>query len=87
MTLVIDLQPDIERRLLARAQAKGVSLADFAQEVLARELLPVDRQQQTGTRTGREFPRSNPLGVECHPDFPLPKAAFRIFWLYDVTGR
>ena len=42
MTLTIDLQPDIERGLLARAQAKGVSLADFAQEVLAREAQPVE---------------------------------------------
>ena len=53
MTLVIDLQPDIERRLLACAQAKGVSLADFAQELLARELLPVE--QQAANRTGRDL--------------------------------
>ena len=38
MTLMIDLQPDIERGLMVQAQAKGVSLADFAQEVLAREV-------------------------------------------------
>ena len=37
MTIPIDLQPEIERGLLARAQAKGVSLTDFAQEILARE--------------------------------------------------
>ncbi len=37
MTITLDLQPDIERGLLAQAQAKGVSLAAFAQEVLARE--------------------------------------------------
>ena len=37
MTLVIDLQPDVERGLIARAQAKGVSLSDFAREVLSRE--------------------------------------------------
>jgi len=36
MSLTIDLQPDIERGLLAKAQAQGVSLADFAQQVLAR---------------------------------------------------
>ncbi len=42
MTLIIDLQPDIERGLLARAQARGVSLADFAQEILAREAKPLD---------------------------------------------
>jgi hypothetical protein len=37
MTITLDLQPEIERGLLAQAQAKGVSLAAFAQEVLARE--------------------------------------------------
>lgn len=52
MTLTIDLQPDVEHGLLARAKAKGVSLADFAQEVLAREALPVQAQE---TRTGREL--------------------------------
>lgn len=40
MTLTIDLQPDVERGLSARAQARGVSLADFAQEILAREVMP-----------------------------------------------
>ena len=49
MTLTIDLQPDIERGLLARAQAKGVSLADFAQEVLTREALPLEHKKVTGT--------------------------------------
>jgi len=37
MTITLDLQPEIERGLLAQAQPKGVSLADYAQEVLARE--------------------------------------------------
>jgi len=37
MPITIDLQPEIERCLLARAQAQGVSLADFAHEVLTRE--------------------------------------------------
>jgi hypothetical protein len=36
MTLTLNLQPEIERGLLAQAQAKGVSLTDFAEEVLAR---------------------------------------------------
>lgn len=40
MTLVIDLQPDIERGLMARAQAKGVSLSVYAQEILSREASP-----------------------------------------------
>lgn len=42
MTLVIELQPDIERGLMARAKAKGVSLSDYAQEVLSREASPLD---------------------------------------------
>jgi len=42
VTFTIDSQPDIERGLLVRAQARGVSLVDFAQEVLAREVLPVE---------------------------------------------
>ena len=35
MTLTLNLQPEIERGLLAQAQAKGVSLTDYAQELLA----------------------------------------------------
>jgi hypothetical protein len=42
MTLTIELQPDVERSLQARAQAKGVTLADFAQELLAREAEPLE---------------------------------------------
>jgi hypothetical protein len=40
MTLTIELQPEIERSLLARASAKGLSLTAFAQEVLTREAWP-----------------------------------------------
>jgi hypothetical protein len=46
MTLVIDLQPEIERGLMARAQAKGVSLSDYAQEILCREASPQETPQQ-----------------------------------------
>jgi hypothetical protein len=38
MSIILDLEPEIERGLLARAAAKGVSLADYAQEILAREV-------------------------------------------------
>ena len=37
MTLTLELQAEIESSLLAQAQAKGVSLTDYAQEILARE--------------------------------------------------
>lgn len=37
MTLTIDLEPQIERSLSARAEAKGVSLSDYVGEIVARE--------------------------------------------------
>ena len=37
MVITIDLQPEIERGLLAQAQAKGVSLTDYVQEIVVRE--------------------------------------------------
>ena len=37
MTITISLQPEIERGLLAQAQAKGISLTDYVQEIVARE--------------------------------------------------
>jgi hypothetical protein len=50
MTITLDLQPEIERGLLAQAQAKGVSLADLAHEILAREarVAVVPALQRTG---------------------------------------
>jgi hypothetical protein len=37
LIITIDLPPEVERNLLARPTAKGVSLTDFAHEILARE--------------------------------------------------
>ena len=37
MTITIDLQPEIERNLLAQAHARGVSLNDYVQEIVTRE--------------------------------------------------
>ena len=50
MPLTLDLQPEIERSLLAQAQAKGVSLTAYAQEALAREakIAAVPPRRRTG---------------------------------------
>lgn len=48
MSITIDLEPEIERGLQAQAQAKGVSLEDYAQEILAREAKASDRRRRTG---------------------------------------
>jgi hypothetical protein len=38
MTITLELPPEIERGLSALAEAKGVTVADYAQQVLAREV-------------------------------------------------
>ena len=45
MSIILELKPEIERGLLARAQARGVSLQDFAQEILTREAEPTPTPQ------------------------------------------
>lgn len=52
MTLKIDLKPEVERGLLERAEARGISLAAFAQEILTREAMPAESR---GLRTGQEL--------------------------------
>jgi len=37
MTITLDLQPEVEKDLLTQARARGVSLADFVKEIVARE--------------------------------------------------
>jgi hypothetical protein len=37
MTITLDLQPDIERGLLAQAQLRGVSLQEYVQQIVTRE--------------------------------------------------
>jgi hypothetical protein len=35
VTITIDLQPEIQRGLLAQAEARGISLADYVQEIVS----------------------------------------------------
>lgn len=37
MTVTLTLEPEIEKNLLARAQAQGVSLDEYLQELVAKE--------------------------------------------------
>ena len=37
MTITLEIQPEIERGLLARAQARGISMTAFVEEIVARE--------------------------------------------------
>jgi hypothetical protein len=38
MSITLELQPEIEKGLRAQAQAKGVSLTDYVQEIVTREV-------------------------------------------------
>jgi hypothetical protein len=47
MNVTLSLDPEIEKGLLARAQARGVSLDEYIQELIAREAaLPVVMHKQ-----------------------------------------
>jgi hypothetical protein len=37
MSITLDLQPEIEQGLLSQARARGVSLADYVQQIVERE--------------------------------------------------
>jgi len=37
MTVTLNLDPEVEKGLMARAQARGVSLDDYIQELVAKE--------------------------------------------------
>ena len=53
MSITLDLQPEIEQGLLAQARAKGVSLTDYVQEIVAREAhVP---KPSASVRTGQEL--------------------------------
>jgi len=48
MNVTLNLKPEIEKGLMARAHARGVSLDDYLQELIAREAgLPVAAEPRT----------------------------------------
>ncbi len=50
MTITLDLQPEVEKSLLAQARSRGVSVADFVKEIVDREanVPKSDEAGQTG---------------------------------------
>jgi len=39
MTITIDIQPEIELSLLSRAEAQGISIAEYVRDIVARDAL------------------------------------------------
>ena len=50
MTITLNLQPEIEKGLLAQAAARGVSLLDYVNEIVVREahIAPERTPERTG---------------------------------------
>jgi hypothetical protein len=53
MTITLDLQPEVERGLLAQATARGLSLSDFVKEIVVREAHV--SPEQLPRRTGQDL--------------------------------
>jgi hypothetical protein len=77
----LNLNPDIEARLIALAQSSGVSVEEFLLRVVeeksgqapALRLDPEQRAEQV-RRMGRQFPRSSsPAGRGIEPRESLPR--------------
>ena len=56
MTITLEIKPEIEKSLLTQAAARGVSLTEFAEEVLAREAHVADVEPEPlPERTGQSL--------------------------------
>jgi hypothetical protein len=56
MTIILELKPEIEKGLLAQAHLRGVSLTEFAQQILAREANVAEAEPTPPPeRTGQAF--------------------------------
>jgi hypothetical protein len=53
MTITLDLQPEIERGLLAQAAERGLSPSDFVREIVVREVHV--SPERPNRRTGEEL--------------------------------
>lgn len=55
MTITLDLRPDIESRLPAQAQAKGVSIHDYVEQIVEQQAGQVSTTPSPSKRTGRDL--------------------------------
>ena len=81
MTVILNLNPEMEKGLMARAQARGVSLDDYIQELVAREaglpLAPEPPAVQKRFDNLSDFLLNSPfaganLDLKRFGDFPRP---------------
>jgi len=81
MTVTLNLNPEVEKGLMARARARGVSLGDYLQELIAKEAgLPVTSEPRpihkrfgnlSDLLLNSPFAGAN-LDLERSKDYPRP---------------
>jgi hypothetical protein len=78
MTVTLDLNPEVERRLVAQAHERGVSLYDYLQEIVTREArLTAASLSSTGVSNLSDVLLNSPfagsnLNLERVQDYPRP---------------
>ncbi|MBZ5525967.1 MAG: hypothetical protein LAP21_27400 [Acidobacteriia bacterium] len=78
MTVTLNLEPDVEKRLAAQAHERGVSLYDYLQEIVTREaLLSADSPSSTKASNLSDLLLNSPfaganLDLERSRDYPRP---------------
>jgi uncharacterized protein (DUF1778 family) len=73
MTITLDLTPDIEQCLLTQAQARGVSLTDFVEEIVEKQArqLPLETPTASQAKNLVELFENSPfkgLNIEFERD-------------------
>ena len=62
VTITIELQPEIERGLVARAQARGLTLSDYLAEIVSREANAAEAtREKPGTEAKNLFDLFTPV--------------------------
>ncbi len=78
MTVTLNLNPEVEKGLLARARERGVSLDDYLQEIVAREAGVLDSAaSSTNAKNLSDLLLNYPfagagLNLERSRDYPRP---------------
>jgi len=78
MTVTLNLKPEVEKGLIARARERGVSLDDYLQEIVTREAgVPPSSPSSTEAKNLSDLLLNSPfagadLNLERSRDYPRP---------------
>jgi hypothetical protein len=67
MSVTLNLNPDVEKGLLALAQERGLSLTEYLQEIMTREAA---RSAAKSSSTGEETAKAFLAWADSFPDTP-----------------